>query len=1150
MVVLCVRRSWIPALLLFLCTAPLLAGHPADRSALLRRHGAERIELRRDGRISDAWNLDVPLGTDPVSAIRGLIGGLDPGLVESARVETRLATTIDSLTGTHVVFQQWIDGLEVVGGVFGARFNAGGSLRALHNRLVPPPPAASSAAIGEDPRTFFSALPPEARELVLIAADPVYLRQDDRAIHCVRLIVRRTPLEDEAWYVAVGDRRVVMREPLYYLVEASVFLSNPVTYLNDPSLRDHDDAAAAVPQAAYATVTLEGLSASGTLSGPNVQIVDTDLPATARAELSKGLIFDRASDEFEEVMAYYHLDRSQRYLQSLGYTGTRRIVNRSIRVDAHAVDGADNSYYVVRQGEGSLFFGDGGVDDAEDPDILLHEYGHAIHDSIAPGAFSGTSRSEARAMSEGFSDYWAFSEGYDASITSGRDPFCIGDWDARCGGAPTSNCSYPAGADCLRRTDSRKTIDDFIDRDQPGTEHRNGEIWSSALREIFAGIVAREGIVEGKATADRIVLEAMFGAPTWPRFATIARNMLEVDSALTSGRYQTTICGAMQARGILSMTDCAVIPRGEFVLHPGQGAGALIPETPAPPMLSSLTISDPRTISRLLVRVDLQHPRAGDLSIILISPHDDHLLLQPAGVLQQQDLRVTFGLDAVPAQSLSILHGRSALGEWKLEITDGIAGQTGRLLGWSLLLQFEGDQPAFERPWPAEGAVMIPAVAHVRGAEQTEFVSDVRLLNRSSLPLETMAILTPSGTDGRDQFRAIRLRLEAGQSLELADTVLRDFLLEGVGNLEFRGDLEDLLITSRNYNNAPGATYGQHIPPALPGQSAAAGDGILLIPQIRNTNHFRSNIGFAEIAGGSGTIRFAIHDPYGNLIDTSTIPVLPFSHLQIPVLGGIGGRQAAAASVRVTVSEGDARIVAYGSTVDNGSGDPVFIPARRSEIEQTVQRLAVVGRLPGLHGTAWVTDLWLTNPGDSPETVELALLRAGLAPVQVERMIPARGSLLMEDLLLAAFGLDEGSGQLEVRGPVFTTSRIWTAGKSGTMGQFIPPAESFGVGDSPVAAIGAEWSTAYRTNVGIAEAGGEAAVVRLQVHDAAGMLLDSRDFPLAPDQLLQFGLDAIGISSIINGRVSAQVIGGSGRVSGYLSIVDNGSGDPTFVPMR
>ena len=49
--------------------------------------------------------------------------------------------------------------------------------------------------------------------------------------------------------------------------------------------------------------------------------------------------------------------------------------------DPSGANEADNSYYTA----GTLNFGEGGVDDAEDADIIIHEYGHASRISKFPG---------------------------------------------------------------------------------------------------------------------------------------------------------------------------------------------------------------------------------------------------------------------------------------------------------------------------------------------------------------------------------------------------------------------------------------------------------------------------------------------------------------------------------------------------------------------------------------------------------------------------------------------------------------------------------------------------------------------------------------------------------------------------------------------
>jgi len=62
------------------------------------------------------------------------------------------------------------------------------------------------------------------------------------------------------------------------------------------------------------------------------------------------------------------------------------------------LDGDDNSYY----SNGRLVFGEGGVDDAEDADVVLHELGHGLHDWLTNGSLS-----QVQGLSEGCGDYWA-----------------------------------------------------------------------------------------------------------------------------------------------------------------------------------------------------------------------------------------------------------------------------------------------------------------------------------------------------------------------------------------------------------------------------------------------------------------------------------------------------------------------------------------------------------------------------------------------------------------------------------------------------------------------------------------------------------------------------------------------------------------------
>ncbi|HEX3577008.1 MAG TPA: proprotein convertase P-domain-containing protein, partial [Thermoanaerobaculia bacterium] len=602
--------------------------------------------------------------------------------------DLRLDYERESLLGTYRHYTQYVNGLPVLGGEVIERVAHDGSVRELHRAIATPSPKraliAKSAAVAAAP-------PGDLRDAQLVAVNV-----GGEARPAWRVVVEEKPHEPVAHYIDAATGTLLVSQPLFAQVTAKgrVFDTNPVAKLNDPSLRDQNNSAAAVPEAAYSLVDLLELNPTGMLTGPNVQIADSDPPSTLHADAAQPLLFDRSQPQFEEVNVYFQIDRSQRYMQSLGYTGARRIVGYAIPVDPHALNGSDNSLYVGGNvpGQGKLYFGDGGVDDAEDPDIVLHEFFHSVQDWIAPSAFFGASSSQSRAMAEGFSDYWAYSSNYEAGLGSGRDPYCLADWDARCAGDDSSqNCGYPAGADCLRRVDSVKTMNDFINSDISGTEHKNGEIWSSALREIFDALVRRHGVTEGRHTADTLVLESMFGAPSDPKYAGIARTLLDADRALNGGTHTVTICSAFTARLILGASDCGSAPRGEVTLFQSPQQGLVIPDNSPAGVTSTFDITDSRAIDRLAVNVNIVHPSRGDLQILLTAPDGTTVILQNQSTDHAPFTQVTYGVDADAAERLDVFHGRAANGRWTLTVKDLQAPNAGTLLSWSLAITFAGD---------------------------------------------------------------------------------------------------------------------------------------------------------------------------------------------------------------------------------------------------------------------------------------------------------------------------------------------------------------------------------------------------------------------------------------------------------------------------
>jgi zinc metalloprotease ZmpB len=302
----------------------------------------------------------------------------------------------------------------------------------------------------------------------------------------------------------------------------TVFLPNPVADLQDESLTDRKDADYAALQPAYHNVMLTNLDGSGTLTGDWARVVsETGVPARSGTNT---FTYHRKDDRFEQVMAYYWVTRAQLYIQSLGFgTGKYPPVNmqsQRLRINQY---GQDNSFATDHPVD-ELRFGKGGVDDAEDAEVILHEYGHAIHFSQN---FSFASE-EAGAISEGFGDYWAADVSNIVAPT--LDPACVADWDS---------VSYTSGVPhCLRRVDT----DLQYPGDLSGEIHHDGQLWSRALWDIRTAL--------GHVKADTIILNGQFDF-SGTTMTALAQSTVAAAQSLYGNQAATAVTKAFADRGIL-----------------------------------------------------------------------------------------------------------------------------------------------------------------------------------------------------------------------------------------------------------------------------------------------------------------------------------------------------------------------------------------------------------------------------------------------------------------------------------------------------------------------------------------------------------------------------------------------------------------------
>jgi hypothetical protein len=310
---------------------------------------------------------------------------------------------------------------------------------------------------------------------------------------------------------------------------ASVFVPNPVSSLGDESLTDQKDSDAAVPDAAYHRVQLTNLDGSGFLSGDYVRVLsETGNPAYSPTNT---FVYTRHQDEFEQVMAYYWITEAQKYVHSLGFDGrhmpTIDSVPQPVRIDQW---GQDNSF-TTDHPSNEIRYGKGGVDDAEDAEVILHEYGHALHQAQN---FSFASE-QAGAISEGFADYWAVTVtdlvSKSLHVPEQEDLPCVADWDST---SYTSTVPH-----CLRRLDTNL----HYPGDLTGEVHHDGQIWSRALWDIRQNLPSPQ-------EADTIILEGSFNFPGTTMTA-LAKSTVAAAQSVGGSSAAAIVTKAFTDRGIL-----------------------------------------------------------------------------------------------------------------------------------------------------------------------------------------------------------------------------------------------------------------------------------------------------------------------------------------------------------------------------------------------------------------------------------------------------------------------------------------------------------------------------------------------------------------------------------------------------------------------
>jgi hypothetical protein len=469
-------------------------------------------------------------------------------------------------------------------------------------------------------------------------------------------------------------------------------------------------------------------------------------------------------------------------------------------------------------------------------------------------------------------------------------------------------------------------------------------------------------------------------------------------------------------------------------------------------------------------------------------------------------------------------------------------------------------------------ALVIPAAANTSGVGTSRWQTDLDMLNiGASDALVELSLLRANQANPTPETEQVTV--PAGGTTRVTN-VLGSLFSAGNAALgvRFLGGSAD--VNARFYNTASacGGTYGMMVPASQ--ASAAVFDGSpvyfhLLTHSADPAVGFRVNVGFANGTAATADMEVELRAGNGSLLKTVTQSLEGFEHRQITTIfrqpPATSSVAAGYAVVRATTP--GSMVYTYAMTIDNVSGDPIFVRPVRctpAPVEGGLDvAISATAHTPGENGTQWQSDLDLFNAGTSPASVRLSLLRANQAnpsPATADVAVAPGTTLRLDDLLGSTFSAGNAAiGVTMLSGWVDVSSRFYNTASAcgGTYGMFIP-------GESDALAVAAgqtgyfhhltfsrDGTKGYRVNVGFMNDTALSTDVEIRLYGDQGELLKIVTTTLLPYEHRQFTRihrdPAPVTSDVAHGSATVTVATPGGRVHTYAMLIDNVSGDPVYI---
>ena len=326
--------------------------------------------------------------------------------------------------------------------------------------------------------------------------------------------------------------------------QSKVFSPDPRTF-NKKSVISENDISNA-----YNIKNLSNLDQSGYVRGTYAE--STELTGPSGNLISDGnFVKNRDEIGFKEVNIYYHINNIQEYIHSIGFNpkwfyAPGQYKKSKIRFDARgsisgfaAYDHDNDREHIIFD----VFYTPEGVPfSGEDQSIIVHEFGHALHDALIQDGISHSQLLKsyfpiAEAIGEGMADYFNISYRRNMEKPSGSfyRPNDKSNWTAENIAAikTPSNAKYP--------------------NHWSGSAHNKGIVWASALMDIEYNNSTNPSLGDnlGRDITTKLVLHALNDVTIASDITDNVFAILKADVDLYNGIHLSNLNNIFENRGLL-----------------------------------------------------------------------------------------------------------------------------------------------------------------------------------------------------------------------------------------------------------------------------------------------------------------------------------------------------------------------------------------------------------------------------------------------------------------------------------------------------------------------------------------------------------------------------------------------------------------------